>query len=445
MLVVFFLGRHVSVANFEEVQRQQVRNFAAVAEQALAVSDTLFMVNYLKVLNKMPGVSYAYVSNVEDVILVHSDRKFIYKKLEEWDKVKPRKSFERSLPVFLSTRYAGQACMGFSRTYLEEATLRAVRGILKIILLIAVGGIALGFLGAWILAMFITRPIRDLAAGSEELSKGNLKTRIAVYSKDELGDLASRFNQTAERLQELDQLKDQFISTVSHDLRSPLAAIKMHVERLLRSPKSHLDEDQKDKLQVCYRATARLSIFINNMLDLAKIKAGKMECQFYPIPLAVCVDSVLELFESIAQHRRITISLNLDPRLPMIRADKQRVEQILSNLLSNALKFTPEGGKAEILGRYMEGEKMVEVAVADTGPGIPPEDLPNLFNRFYQSGKTGASSDLVHGTGLGLMIAKQAVDSHGGKIWVESELGRGTTFHFALPAVSPKDPSAGTD
>jgi light-regulated signal transduction histidine kinase (bacteriophytochrome) len=234
------------------------------------------------------------------------------------------------------------------------------------------------------------------------------------------------------REQQAVQTRDDVVAVVSHDLKSPLGAIQIQAGLILRA----LPQDQQGpwmriqkSVEGIQRSTKRMSTLIQDLLDVAKIDARRFAIEPMPHSLGSLVEDCLELFRPMAEQQGVTLEQRLPQPEVLVSADRERICQVLSNLVENALKFTPAGGTIQITAEPAAGT--VKLAVRDTGPGIPQEQLPHLFNRYWQ-----APQNARGGTGLGLYIAKGIVESHGGQIWVESHLGAGSTFTFTLPVVS---------
>ncbi len=243
------------------------------------------------------------------------------------------------------------------------------------------------------------------------------------------------------RQKELNEMKSKFVSHVSHELRTPLVAIQRSLALLLEESASHLGPDQKQYLEIANRNIGRLGRLINDILDLSKIEAGKLEIHPMGFSLAAVLEDVKTTFVTWAKDKKIEISLQVPQGSVMVEADRDRINQVLANLVSNALKYTPEGGSI-MLEALLEDESLpsgdcVEVGVRDTGIGISPQDQKRIFERFEQvslSQPAGISS-----TGLGLSIAREIVELHGGKIWVESQEGKGSRFAFRIPLKSKSE------
>ena len=239
---------------------------------------------------------------------------------------------------------------------------------------------------------------------------------------------------------ELDQagkLKDQFLANVSHELRTPLNSVIGFSELLLTGEVegAPLSGTQRDYLETISRNGRHLLQLINELLDLSKIAAGRMDLHLEPVPLDALLREAVDSVRAQLEARRHRLALEPAPEPVSVRADRGRVLQILLNLLSNAIKFTPDGGHVMLTARVEDGGRHVRVAVRDTGIGIAPEDRAKLFQEFVQL--DAAPSRRYEGTGLGLALSKRLVELHGGAIGVESALGKGSTFWFTLPRADP--------
>jgi len=222
--------------------------------------------------------------------------------------------------------------------------------------------------------------------------------------------------------------KSEFLANMSHELRTPLNAVIGFSEVLAERMFGELNEKQEEYLKDIYASGQHLLSLINDILDLSKIEAGRMELEVADFDLPVAIDNALILVRERAGRRGIALHQAVDAHLGSIRADERKIKQILLNLLSNAIKFTPEGGRIEV--QAVPGDGTVEVSVRDTGVGIAPEDHEAVFEEFRQ---VGTADKKVEGTGLGLALSRKFVELHGGRIWVESEVGKGSTFTFSLP------------
>jgi signal transduction histidine kinase len=235
------------------------------------------------------------------------------------------------------------------------------------------------------------------------------------------------------QLEVASQHKSEFLANMSHELRTPLNAIIGFSEVLTDHMFGELNEKQDEYLRDIYASGTHLLSLINDILDLSKIEAGRMELELTDFDLPTALDNALTLVRERAARRGITLEKSVDPRLGQVQADERKVRQVVLNLLSNAIKFTPEGGRIEVAAAPKDG--LVEVSVSDTGVGIAPEDQEAVFEEFRQ---VGTAAKKVEGTGLGLTLCRKFVELHGGRIWVKSELGAGSTFTFSIP-VRPRE------
>jgi signal transduction histidine kinase len=247
---------------------------------------------------------------------------------------------------------------------------------------------------------------------------------------------ARLFQELANKSRELEaasQHKSEFLANMSHELRTPLNAIIGFSEVLSDRMFGELNEKQEEYLKDIHASGQHLLSLINDILDLSKIEAGRMELELTDFNLPVTLDNALTLVRERAGRRGIALGLTIDVRLEQIRADERKIRQVVLNLLSNAIKFTPEGGRIQIRAVPVDG--MVEISVSDTGVGIAPEDQEAIFEEFRQ---VGTAAKKVEGTGLGLALSRKFVELHGGRIWVESQVGVGSTFTFTIPVRSGK-------
>jgi signal transduction histidine kinase len=279
--------------------------------------------------------------------------------------------------------------------------------------------------------------IRDLNANLED--KVRRRTQQLSRSKRSL-------QRSLKKLRENDQLKTEFFSNVSHELRTPLTMILSPLERILDRQSENVPADITALLQIMRVNGHRLLKLINQLLDFSKLEAGHVRLRLAALDVNALVRELAGSAQSLADQRGIKLSAVLDPDIPVIGADEEKLDAVLSNLLSNALKFTPSGGEVRIESRRLEDA--VRVDVVDSGIGLSPDDYARVFDRFVQI--DGSVSREFSGTGLGLALAKELVDMHGGEIHVESEVGRGSCFWFTMPmrdapAVKPNIPQFPTD
>ncbi|MFH1725542.1 MAG: HAMP domain-containing sensor histidine kinase [Elusimicrobiota bacterium] len=303
-------------------------------------------------------------------------------------------------------------------------------------------GIALlvGILFSVWFARKITRPLGALSEVAGEIGRGKLGVRLEWKSKDEVGELVAGFNHMSRRLEELDVMKKDFISAVTHELRSPLGAIESFLNLMEGKMVGGRPTNPDQFMQYFGRIKTnvkRLSGFISDLLDVAKIERGKMECTLKPIQVQNVAGEVVQFFEAKSREQGVTVSNRLDRQMGPVQGDSERLRQVFVNLIANSLKFTPKGGNVWIQGEQYreEGSKFIEVSVVDTGSGMDDEDRKKLFSKFQQGKNTNSRLTGSRGTGLGLFIVKSIVEAHGGKVSVKSQPGKGTQFLFNLRMV----------
>ena len=244
------------------------------------------------------------------------------------------------------------------------------------------------------------------------------------------------------RLRELDKMKSDFVSNVSHELRTPLTSIKGSVDNMLDGITGPSNEKQTRYLTRIKSNADRLTRLINDLLDLSRIEAGKIDLKPTTLPLVALAQEVTESIRPVAVGKLISLEVASPDIKVTAWADRDKITQVLTNLVGNAVKFTPPHGKVSV-AIQRNGDQWTQISVTDTGPGIPPEEAGKIFDRFYQIAQTGKQK--AKGTGLGLAISKALVEMHGGKIWLQSELGQGCTFSFTLPAYQPLESEATAD
>jgi len=230
---------------------------------------------------------------------------------------------------------------------------------------------------------------------------------------------------------ELDQMKSNFVASVSHELRTPLVAIEKSLSLILNGTTGAISPQQEQFLTIAERNLKRLGRLINDLLDLSKLEAGRLDLRTQPVSIEKIITESVESLKSWADTKSIEIRKNMQPGLPEVNVDTDRITQVLNNLLGNSIKFTPEKGIIVVEAVLAENRNWLCVSISDNGIGISKEALPKVFDKFYQVGERVPTD--ITGTGIGLSIAKEIVELHGGKIWAESEAGSGTKFIFTLP------------
>jgi len=358
------------------------------------------------------------------IILAQPDGSVLFDSWQRTERVK-EEQLARGLPIqpkgqtvaFLIIEGPGERIGMVERSFLRRVNLSVIlAGVLGVVIALLLGGL---------LFVQITRPLGRLRDAARKLAQGELSQRVEVDSGDEIGELAQAFNEMARSLQRVEELRKNMVADIAHELRTPLAVIRGHLEALQDGVFAPTEEN----IGVIHEETLLLARLVDDLRDLALADAGQLEIERGPVDLAALISKVVTGVRTRASEKDVLLVEEVPERLPEVRADAQRIAQVVSNLLSNGITYTPSGGKVTVAAKEVDG--WVEVRVADTGPGIPPEEMPYLFERFYRSDRSRSRAQ--GGSGLGLAIAKQLVEAHGGRIWAESEVGRGAIFVFTLP------------
>lgn len=350
------------------------------------------------------------------------------------------------------------------------------------ILFVTLGVVGIGFLLTLIFTRILLRPIEELASATEKITEGDLSQAVEIHSRDEIGDLARAFNQMTlqlkdsrndlekkveerthqleenirelnrtktvtlkmledlqmakrelemvnRELKEADESRMKFIGIASHELKTPLTAIKANIDFILSEKGGKVPDDLRSPLLTIQRNTNRIQGTMDHMLDLTRIKSGHLHIDREPISLSEVIGGYIHEMKPVDKNLVIQVDI---PEDLLVYADRNRLHDIFINLLSNAFKFTPEGGKVSVFASQRDNEILHEIR--DTGMGIPEDKLQKIFEEFYQ-----VEGSKYGGTGLGLSIAKRVIEEHGGKIWVESRPGKGSVFYFTLPAFKEKE------
>jgi signal transduction histidine kinase len=303
---------------------------------------------------------------------------------------------------------------------------------------VAAGAIVLALLLGFVLSWSLIGPIHRIDSRLAAIASGDFSRHVDVDNRDELGTLAANVNRMNDELERLyselqaaSRHKSEFLANMSHELRTPLNAIIGFSQVLRERMFGEVNEKQAEYLDDIISSGNHLLSLINDVLDLSKVEAGQVELEVAPFSLREALERGVVMVRERATQDGVRVALAADPDVDVVEGDERRIRQVIFNLVSNAVKFTPAGGAVDVSAVQMNGE--VRVAVTDTGPGIDPEDQERIFEEFQQ---TEAGVEQREGTGLGLALSKRLVELHGGRIWVESELGKGSKFTFALPAGS---------
>lgn len=319
----------------------------------------------------------------------------------------------------------------FSRQVLEERERKALEAMLRDMTRSVGFVILIAVLVSFVLGWTLTRRIVNIENAIDLIGQGRLGAQVESTGSDEIGRLAQGLNAMSERLRELEQIKKTFVASVTHELRSPLGAIESYVARLLEKPERWSEEDRRNLERIRGNA-GRLGHFVTNVLEMAKIERGKLDYRPVPADVSRLVEDTVLFFSAKAEEAKIELKQEIESGLPHLRMDVDLIPQVITNFISNALKFTRPGGQVSVSARraVWKGKPAVRCAVADTGVGIPEEALGRIFAPFERVRNPLKAT----GAGLGLAISKSIIEMHGGEIFVESKVGQGSTFGFVLPA-----------
>ena len=304
-------------------------------------------------------------------------------------------------------------------------------------LFLAVGSasVLLALLLGIVIARSLIAPLKRTEARLAEIAAGDFSRHVEVQNRDELGQLAVNLNRMNDELRRLygeletaSKHKSELLANMSHELRTPMNAIIGFSELLQQRLAGDLNEQQLGYVEDVLAAGRHLLALINDMLDLSKVEAGRMELELGDVSLREVFESGLTMHAERATVSRIALGMRLEPDEITVRGDERKLRQVVFNLLSNAVNFTPAGGRVDVTASIPNG--VVEVTVSDTGPGIAAEDQELIFEEFRQARDGGGRHQ---GTGLGLPLSRKLIELHGGRLWVESVLGEGSTFRFTLP------------
>ena len=273
----------------------------------------------------------------------------------------------------------------------------------------------------------LTRPIKELTVATKRVAQGNLDEAVTVRSEDEIGELSQAFNQMGRDLAASQQARRQMTADIAHDLRTPLSVIRGHAEGL----KDGVLPPTEETFSIIHDESLRLNRLIEDLRTLSLADAGELPLSLYPVAPTALLKRAVAAHAPLAEDQSVTLSVEADARLPELNVDADRIAQVLDNLLGNALRHTPAGGRV-VVGAAV-ADDAVALTVRDNGEGISAEDLPNIFNRFYRADKSRQRADGGSRSGLGLAISKSVVEQHGGQLTAKSELGNGTIFTITLP------------
>jgi len=290
------------------------------------------------------------------------------------------------------------------------------------------------------IARIISKPIAHLRQATHYARLGKYDIRVPFETHDEIADLTADFNAMMKALGKLEKMKSMFLASITHDLKSPLYRVKLGIENLEDEIHGPLSDEQKKALSQLLGDVDTLSRLIYDILDLQKMESGKFELELEDVELDPFVRETVKKHTISFADKGVGLALRMNLDDVVANIDRKQIERVFENLLSNALKFTPKSGKVTVIANHRE--HLLHFAISDTGPGISEDEGKKIFDKFYRA-STGKN---VRGTGLGLTVAKLIIESHKGRIWVESKIGEGTSLNFVIPLkTAPKKRKQGKD
>jgi signal transduction histidine kinase len=335
---------------------------------------------------------------------------------------------QRAAPIVLDDETIGYviADNGWpGRSGLEEAYLDRINQLL----LVATGGaLVLALVLSFLFARTLSKPLREIATAIQSIAHGNLEQQVPVRSRDEVGQVAAAFNQMSANLARANRLRRQMTADIAHELRTPLSVVVGYLASLSEG----LLKPNAEHFKIMHDEAQHLQRLVEDLRILSLADAGELPLNLQPVAPAELINLAAAAFSHQAEQRHIILVVHNDPDVPLLHADPDRILQVLSNLLSNALRYTPEQGQITLASRADKNQ--IILSVQDTGPGIDPEHLPHIFERFYRADSSRHQEQ--NESGLGLAIARSIVEAHGGNITVQSTLGEGTTISMVFPVVA---------
>ena len=411
------LQRRSLQASEEEKVRLLLGNVRAMAQESQLARDPLMLIDYLTYLSR-DRVEVARAR-------VQFDGKWVGPEpapLPEGEQFR----VETVLAPGGAGRPAILVEVSFSRKVLNERMADAQHAMINDLSQAAAFVVLAGTLLSFWLGWSLTSRLVAIERAMKDIGEGRLDRPIPASGSDEIARLARGLNAMTTRLKEVDEMKRTFVASVTHELRSPLFAIESYVKTLMRESKVLGDDERRQLVRIEANAS-RLAHFVTSLLDLAKIERGKLEFRPRNADFARLVEDAAEFHRSRAEECRLSLKFSADSDLPSLRIDSDLITQVVTNLVSNAIKFTAPGGSITVSAKRKG--LAVECVVTDSGVGIPAATLARLFRPFER----GADPMRAGGTGLGLSIVKAIVERHGGKVMAESEPGKGSRFGFTLP------------
>lgn len=327
------------------------------------------------------------------------------------------------IPVKTGGTISGALLINMPLAPVEETAAIIKEQLIYITLVLLVASLVISFL----ISRSFTRPLLEIKKVSETMASGDFSARISAGKQDEIGELARTINYMGEQLSQIDQLRKDLIANVSHELRTPLSLIRGYAETL-RDVSGNNPAKRERQLGIIIDETERLSQIVNDILNLSQLQSGNIKLNKNRFSLREKVEGIIKRYDVLKEKTGVELTGDIEGSA-ILEADEARIEQVLYNLINNAFKHTPSGGKITV--RALEQKNALRLEVSDTGSGIAKEELSHVWERFYKTDKTGNTK--LAGTGLGLAIVKEVLEAHKALYGIESTLGEGTTIWFEIP------------
>lgn len=414
------VGDHVFLKKFHEEADEFRRTVASLKDQDESQNSRQFLVKAEAVHEKYTALFHRYAA-----VKPSTPRQ----KLSEYES--RRKAFIGEISAAL------QSSLEIHETLVTAAlkdSLQRSQQAERLTTYLGMAAVILGIGFAGVATYTILAPLRRLQEHIRKIGQGEFRNTINVPVPSDLRDLVESVRSMAAKLQALDDMKAEFLSHITHELRSPMTAIHAGTQLLLEQIPGSISDNQRSTLQIMEESSREVISMISGLLDLAKFESGMMEYHPTSVDLLQNVQAAIQKVQLLAERERIRIIVNAPSQPVRVHVDEARIQQVLDNLLSNALKFSPEGALVCLKLEPDVQKKTLQISVSDTGCGIAPDTLPHIFENFYGGSTTTPTK--VSGSGIGLALAKKVVEGHGGRIWAESELGKGTTMRVILPLAS---------
>jgi signal transduction histidine kinase len=410
-----------------------VNHLGLACNDALLSRDELGLIDFMNGLKQTPALREASCVDPQGKMIMHTDLALRGTR-SPWVPTEPEKIlirgprggglWEYRVPILDRKKWVATARVVYDGDRVFRDLHRSLVSTVSRFAGLGTAALALALGLSLVAARTLTRPIQALAAGARQIGAGDRTTRVSENAPGELGSLAKEFNAMALQLNDLDQMKERILYTISHDLRNPLSAIST-AAKVLRA--GHPTGDDVSLVESIERGALRLRAMVNNILDVAQLREGTLPYRKSVFSVAPLLDELARLYTPLAQEAVKTFSVHFPDNLPPLEADEEKTLRIFLNLIANAFKFTRRGESITVSADPL-GTGFVEFGVKDTGPGISPDRLTRLFDPV-RAQNVGPHE----GSGLGLSIVKSLVEGHGGHLRVETSLGQGAAFYFTLP------------